>query len=114
MLPPHLRQSRPGQTPVLHDLVLSDGVVGALKAHPTVAAEFAFVRDLKTMPKKTSCKPCSQRAVQRHIESADLNKIKQQIASLPSDRIARLKSLLGAKTLVMFVSTPTGVKKFTV
>lgn len=113
-LPPHLRQPRPGQTAALYDLVLSDGVAAALKAHPLVAAEFAFVRDVKAMLAKASCKPCSQRAIQRRVEAADVNKIKLQILSLPQDRKDRLKSLLGAKTLTLFVSTPNGVKKYTV
>ncbi len=115
VLPPHLRQLRPGQTAVQHDLVLSDGVVGALRVHPLISAEFAFVRDIKSVPNKTpACKPCSRRAVQRHVEAADLNKIKQQILALPPDRKSRLKSLLNARSLTLFVSTPTGVKKYVV
>ncbi len=114
VLPAHLRRAAAGQQTILRSVILTDTVVTALNHHPTLKAEFPFVRAAPRLRAKSSCNKCNKSKSRMDIADAvDINSVKEQITQLTGDRLARFKSLIGASEITLFLRTPAGVQKRT-
>ena len=95
------------------NLILEDNVVLGLSAKPDIIVEFPSLRytSRNPVPARGGCGGCGRRNPMNQDRFAEAQRIKRVILGLPPEKKNRLKQLLNAARITMFIPGPMGVQQ---
>lgn len=103
---------RPAAVRRMSQLTLSDGVLSGLSTRADIIKEFPFMR-LPRIASRRGCR-CGAPSADRVKLSAEMNRVRLAVRGLPADRLQRLKRMVGANVLALFINEGGRVVKHSI
>lgn len=94
---PEVRRIRPAPNTTPTSLFLNEQNVVALSKSGLLIAEFPFFK-IGNVYRQSGCK-CAARGIDRQRLTSEVNRVRSTLRSLPPDKLARVKAILGYQTI---------------